>query len=49
MDPAHVRLNYLKTGRAPFLNAHSDWSVKDVIGMIEEARLARVGRRGRKP
>jgi hypothetical protein len=39
MDPGHVRLDYLKSGRAPFLNAHSDWSIQDVIGVIEDARL----------
>ncbi|QDV04755.1 Caudovirus prohead protease [Planctomycetes bacterium Poly30] len=34
LDPAHVRLERLNTGRAPFLQDHDSWTVEKVIGSI---------------
>jgi hypothetical protein len=34
MKPAHVRLDRLNSG-APLLNAHSAWSLSDVLGVVE--------------
>jgi len=34
MDPAHVRLDRLNAG-APLLDAHSAWSVGDVLGTVQ--------------
>jgi hypothetical protein len=39
MKPAHVRMDRLKSGKSPLLNSHSDWSLKDVIGIVESADL----------
>jgi hypothetical protein len=41
MDPAHVRLGRLNAG-APLLNAHSAYSLTDVLGTVEQssARIA---------
>jgi phage major head subunit gpT-like protein len=39
MKPSHVRMDRLKSGKAPLLNSHSDYSLSDVIGVIESADL----------
>lgn len=39
MEPSHVRLDRLNTGGAPFLDSHSSWDLKDVIGVVEKAWL----------
>lgn len=39
MDPAHVRLGALNSGRAPILESHSDWSTNDVLGVVEKGWL----------
>lgn len=39
MKPEHVRMGRLESGKAPLLNSHSDWSLRDVIGVIESADL----------
>lgn len=39
LDPEHVNLNSLKTGRAPFLDAHNPWSVRYQLGVVETAWL----------
>jgi len=35
LDPKHIRLERLKSGAAPLLDAHSAWSVNDQIGVVE--------------
>jgi hypothetical protein len=37
MEPGAVRLGRLMSGAAPLLNAHSDFELDDVIGVIERA------------
>lgn len=39
MKPEHVRMGRLTSGKAPLLNSHGDWSLSDVIGVIESADL----------
>lgn len=39
MKPAHVRMERLKSGKAPLLNTHRSGSVDDVIGVVEKASL----------
>lgn len=39
MEPSHVRMDRLKSGKAPLLNSHSDYNLSDVIGVIESADL----------
>lgn len=39
MKPAHVRMERLRSGKAPLLNSHSDYRLSDVIGVIEHATL----------
>ncbi len=39
MKPEHVRMERLASGKAPLLNSHSDWSLADIIGVIESADL----------
>ncbi|MEK7751702.1 MAG: prohead protease/major capsid protein fusion protein [Acidobacteriota bacterium] len=36
MDSGHVRMSRLNSGRAPLLNAHADYTVSDVIGVVEK-------------
>lgn len=38
MEPSAVRLGRLQTG-APFLNSHADYSLSDVLGVVENPRL----------
>jgi len=40
MKPSAVRLNSLNSGRAPVLETHSEWSTKDVLGVVEKGWLA---------
>lgn len=44
LDPRHVRMGRLQSGAAPLLNAHSSWDLRDVIGVVENAKLE--GKRG---
>lgn len=37
LDPAHIRMERLASGRAPFLNSHASWDLRDVIGVVERA------------
>lgn len=39
MDPAHVRMSRLSSGRAPLLNTHSSYTLADVIGVVESATV----------
>jgi len=39
MDPSHVRMGRLNSGRAPLLLNHADYSVRNVVGVIESATL----------
>jgi HK97 family phage prohead protease len=39
MDPEHVRMGRLQSGRAPFLANHDGRSIDAVIGVIESARI----------
>lgn len=39
MDPAHVRLERLNAG-APLLNTHAQWSLDNVLGVVESAWVA---------
>lgn len=39
MEPENVRLDRLKSGRAPLLDSHSTWSLESQIGRILSARL----------
>lgn len=44
LDKKHVRLKRLNNG-APFLNSHSSWDLRDVLGVIEKATVD--GKEGR--
>jgi HK97 family phage prohead protease len=46
LDAKHVRMDRLRSGSAPLLNAHSSSSLEDVIGVIESARLDKGGKTG---
>jgi hypothetical protein len=37
LDPSHVRLEFLNSGKAPLLNAHRKGSATDQLGVIERA------------
>jgi hypothetical protein len=39
LDPAHVRMDHLKSGRAKFLAAHDMRSLDSVLGVIESADI----------
>ncbi len=39
MKPEHVRMGRLTSGKAPLLNSHNDWSLSDVVGVIQTADL----------
>lgn len=39
LDAKAVDLSRLTSGAAPLLDTHSNWSLADVIGVVEEARL----------
>jgi hypothetical protein len=40
LDPAHVRMGRLQSGAAPVLDTHGQWTVRDVVGVVENASLA---------
>lgn len=37
LAPGAIRLERLTSGKAPFLNSHSSWDLRDVIGVVERA------------
>lgn len=39
LEPKHVRMGRLQSGAAPLLNTHNSYEIKDVIGVVESARL----------
>jgi hypothetical protein len=39
MDPAHVRMGRLQSGRAPLLNTHGRYDLSDVLGVIRTAEI----------
>jgi hypothetical protein len=39
MDPEHVRMGRLQSGRAPLLNTHSRWDLSSILGVIRTAEL----------
>lgn len=39
MDPAHVRMDRLASGKAPVLNTHGRYSLEDVLGVVTSATL----------
>lgn len=39
MDPKHVRMERLTSGRAPFLADHNAWDVSRVLGVVESAKI----------
>jgi hypothetical protein len=39
MNPKHVRMDRLKSGKAPVLDTHSDYRLRDVIGIVESASI----------
>lgn len=39
LDPAHVRMGRLQSGRAPLLNTHGRYDLSDVMGVIRSASL----------
>lgn len=38
MDPAHIRMSRLNSG-APLLGVHNQWSLGDVLGVVDNARI----------
>lgn len=39
LDPKHVRMDRLTSGRAPLLNSHASYDLGSVLGVVESARL----------
>jgi len=39
LDPAHVRMDRLQSGRAPLLNTHSRWDLSSVMGVVRSAAI----------
>lgn len=39
MEPTHVRMGRIQSGRAPLLNTHSRWDLSSVLGVIRTADL----------
>lgn len=39
LDPKHVRMERMQSGATPLLNTHSSYDIKDVLGVVESARL----------
>jgi hypothetical protein len=39
LNPKHVRMDRLRSGTAPLLNAHRSYDLNDVIGVVESAKL----------
>ncbi|MGE0705218.1 MAG: hypothetical protein AB7P22_14910, partial [Vicinamibacterales bacterium] len=46
LDPRHVRLGRLNGGGAPLLNAHSRYTLGDVLGVVEKDSARLAGGRG---
>lgn len=44
MDPAHVRMGRLKSGRAPVLDSHWGYRLEHVLGVVQNATLGKEGR-----
>jgi hypothetical protein len=40
LDPKHVRMGRLESGRAPLLNTHGRYDLSDVMGVVRSASLA---------
>jgi hypothetical protein len=40
LDPAHVRMERLQSGRAPLLGSHDSYSLGGVIGVVERANVS---------
>jgi hypothetical protein len=40
LNAEHVRMDRLASGKAPLLNSHRDYDIKDIIGIIEKADLS---------
>jgi hypothetical protein len=45
LDPEHVRMGRLESGQAPLLDSHGGWSLRGVLGVVEQATLK--GKEGR--
>jgi hypothetical protein len=43
LDPKHVRMERLQSGKAPLLDSHARWDLRSVIGVVETASLGRRG------
>ncbi len=39
LEPKHVRMERLVSGRAPLLDSHGGYSLRNVLGVVESARL----------
>jgi HK97 family phage prohead protease len=39
LNPKHVRMDRLRSGKTPLLNAHRSYDLDDVIGVVESAKL----------
>jgi HK97 family phage prohead protease len=39
LESKHVRMDRIDSGAAPLLNTHSQWDLRDVIGVVESGRL----------
>lgn len=39
LEPGHVRMERLQSGRAPLLDSHSGWGVDSILGVVESARV----------
>lgn len=39
LDPKHVRMERLSSGRAPLLNSHDDYDLGGVLGVVESAKV----------
>lgn len=40
LDPKHVRMGRLQSGKAPLLDSHNSFQLKGVIGVVEKAELS---------
>jgi hypothetical protein len=43
LDPSHVRMGFLASGRAPVLNTHQRWDMRSQIGVVDSASLSGSG------
>jgi hypothetical protein len=41
LQPGHVRLERLRSGRAPVLDGHNGWDSRAVIGVVDDAHVER--------